>query len=107
MEDDRADEAYAILKESVNKPRDASTVFGEYVATKHRQYSAYTKNLVEHAINNILFEADMGKYDPSTLQQLTPTVVHPETTPSPQMGSIELLSFYSSVSDESLSSSTQ
>lgn len=133
MEDQRADEAYAILKNAVNNERDASTVFGEYVATKHRKYSCYTKNVIEHLINTILYDADMGKYDdpsatsqqqtklqpqrnlPSTSQQFQPdeyqphiiSAVHSEPSPSSQVdytGS-DITAYYSSFSDESYSSS--
>ena len=44
--------------------RDASDTFGEHVAAKHRQYVNYVKSYVEHAVSQVLFEADMGKYDP-------------------------------------------
>lgn len=72
VEDQRADEAYAILKNAINNKKDVSTVFGEYVSTKHRKYSCYTKNVVEHLINTILYDADMGKYDdPSAASQQT------------------------------------
>ncbi|XP_012145329.1 uncharacterized protein LOC105663054 [Megachile rotundata] len=47
----------------VENVRDESTVFGEHVAMKHRKYSSYAKSTVEHLIANILYEADMGKYD--------------------------------------------
>lgn len=131
MEDERADEAYTILKNAVNNKKDASAVFGDYIASKHRKYSSYTKNVIEHAINTILYEADMGKYnDPSaTIQQQTATelhqpqsnrplttqqfqsgeyqpdilVVHSETSSSSQMS--DIISYVSSFSDESYSSS--
>lgn len=105
MEETRADEAYAILKEAVNN-KDASTVFGEYVATKHRQYSGYTKNIIEHLINNVLFDADMGKYDhPGSSQQLT--IVQLEPTTSAQTDDNDIITYINSISKESHSSSTQ
>lgn len=66
-EDQRVDEAYNILKSTVAKRevRDASSVFGEYVAGKHHSYSDKTKCVVEHMINNILFDADMGNLEPN------------------------------------------
>lgn len=60
-----------------NKPAAQTTkstddVFGEYVASKLRGYSDYTKNFVQHKINNILFDADMGLYNqPETTLPLT------------------------------------
>lgn len=73
LEDERADEAYTILKNGVNEQKDASTVFGDYIATKHRKYSRYTQNVIEHLINTIMFEADMGKYDDPSATSLQQT----------------------------------
>lgn len=63
-EDTRISEAYNILKTTVaNKiNKDNSDIFGDYVANKHRKYDETTQNIVEHYINNILFEADIGKF---------------------------------------------
>nr|XP_014288907.1 uncharacterized protein LOC106688786 isoform X1 [Halyomorpha halys] len=69
MEDPWVDEAYKILKSGLTYEKDSSAVFGEYVASKHRQYSAFTKSTVEHLINNILYQADIGKYDKPNSQQ--------------------------------------
>lgn len=65
MEDSQMEEAYRMLQDTVSKQsaRDASTIFGEHVAMKHRSYSRHTQNIIEHLISNILFEADMGKYN--------------------------------------------
>ncbi|XP_036327425.1 uncharacterized protein LOC118740034 [Rhagoletis pomonella] len=51
--------------------RDVSDVFGEYVATKHRKYSDHVKNVIEHQIAQILFDADMGTYNPGTTTTIT------------------------------------
>lgn len=50
---------------------------------KHRTYSAYTKNIVDHSISKILHEADTGKYDdplfkPSTSSTPTPSLATPQ-----------------------------
>lgn len=42
---------------------DECSVFGQHVGNKLRNYSSRTRVYVEHAINNILFEADLGKFD--------------------------------------------
>lgn len=54
-----------MLKETISNQndRDESSVFSEHIAKKHRKYSANTKSTVEHLISNILYAADMGKYD--------------------------------------------
>jgi len=63
VEDPRVAEAYKILKVSErNEKRDDCFVFGEHVAHKLRGYDRRTCATVQHHINNILFEADMGKY---------------------------------------------
>ena len=64
VEDPRVAEAYKILKEvsERHEKRDDCFVFGEHVAHKLRGYDSRTCSIVQHHINNILFEADMGKY---------------------------------------------
>lgn len=63
-EDPRVAEAYRILKDThESKIRDKSQAFGNHIASKHREYSKRTKAYVEHYINNILFDADLGKFD--------------------------------------------
>lgn len=48
--------------------RDSCDVYSEHVAMKLRKYNERTRSIVQHLFNNILFEADMGKYsDVSTL----------------------------------------
>lgn len=65
VEDSRIEHAYSILKDSLAKKaaRDKNNVFAEYVALKLKGYSNQTRNIVEHQISNILFEADMGNFD--------------------------------------------
>lgn len=73
-EDPRIAEAYNVIKNIANKKsqqseKDESAIFGEYVATQLRKFSAQTHSLVKHKINNILFEAEMGKYDQNRSHQ--------------------------------------
>lgn len=51
-----SDEIMANLKEECS-------TFGQHIANKLLKYSSRTRAMVEHAINNIIFEADIGKYD--------------------------------------------
>lgn len=44
-------------------PQDEYAAFGNYVACKLRKFDPRTRAFVEHAVNNVLFDADMGKYD--------------------------------------------
>ncbi|KAF5272803.1 hypothetical protein FQA39_LY07830 [Lamprigera yunnana] len=73
-EDPRVAEAYRILKDTYkSKIRDKSDAFGNNIASKHCQYSKRTKAYVEHYINNILFDADMEKFEFET--SLTSTLM--------------------------------
>ncbi|KAJ8920507.1 hypothetical protein NQ315_005376 [Exocentrus adspersus] len=38
-------------------------VYGHYIVSKLRKFGPKTRAFVQHAINNVLFEADLGKYD--------------------------------------------
>jgi hypothetical protein len=53
------------MKEDVEKRNqwNASTIYGEHVASHHRAYSALTRSVVEHLIGDIVFLADMGQYE--------------------------------------------
>lgn len=65
----RSEEAYQILQKTVatQKVRDASTIYGEHVESKHRRYSAHTQSVVEHLIGDILFNADMGRFEANSM----------------------------------------
>ena len=45
------------------KERDEYDIFGEQVACKLRKLSNYSKLSAQHIINNVLLEAELGKYD--------------------------------------------
>lgn len=65
-ENQMAEEAYAVMKSLVNKQgqRDEFHVFGEHVANKIRKLPTdYAKSTAEYLINNILYEAETGKYN--------------------------------------------
>ncbi|XP_053970934.1 uncharacterized protein LOC128872351 isoform X1 [Hylaeus volcanicus] len=63
-DDGRLEKAFQILNTSLpwEQPDECDT-YGKHVANKLRSYSNRTRVRVEHAINNILFEADMGNYE--------------------------------------------
>ncbi|GBM17044.1 Elongation of very long chain fatty acids protein 7 [Araneus ventricosus] len=71
QEDPRIEEAFIILKK-VNKNMEDSSkedlldIYGHYVVSKMKKYSAQTQLVVEHEINKILYQADMGCYDGPT-----------------------------------------
>lgn len=43
--------------------QDECASFGMFVGNKLRNYSFYTRSAVQHAISDILFNADMGYYN--------------------------------------------
>ncbi|XP_063919880.1 uncharacterized protein LOC135134921 isoform X2 [Zophobas morio] len=69
--DTQLNEALQLLKDTHNRytmsqsqlPADRFNIFSPHVAAKLRTYTPRTQVYVEHAINNILFEADIGYYD--------------------------------------------
>ncbi|XP_060865751.1 uncharacterized protein LOC132941624 [Metopolophium dirhodum] len=65
--DHKIDEAFNILKRSASSFKsnssDECTTYGAHVANKIRSYPPQTRAIVQHYINNILFDADMGRYD--------------------------------------------
>lgn len=67
--DTRIDEAFAILKKSasnmeLNQPSpDECTTYGTFIGNKLRNYTPKTKSFVQYYFNNILFEADMRRFD--------------------------------------------
>jgi len=40
-----------------------SVIFGQHVATKLDTYTPKTRAYVEHSINSIIFEADIGRFE--------------------------------------------
>lgn len=50
-----------IANKKVNQERDEFTIFGEHVAVKVRKLSSdRVKNIAQHKINSLIFEAEMG-----------------------------------------------
>lgn len=93
--DDEQQEAFAIMKTIFQNKmeRDGFHIFGELVSNKLRNLKTeYARNTVEHMISNILFEANMGKYDyppqypqsrpQSSLSDFRSSVCTPITSPS-------------------------
>lgn len=57
-------EALKILKKSdLSKKKDECDTFGEYIATSLRKHDEWTQSMIKQAINNILFEQEMKKYN--------------------------------------------
>ncbi|KAK5647823.1 hypothetical protein RI129_002715 [Pyrocoelia pectoralis] len=61
-EDPRITEAYSVLSTFKQNTRDDCCVYGEHVGLKLRSYDTQTRAIVQHHLNNILFNADMGMY---------------------------------------------
>jgi hypothetical protein len=58
----RLEKAFRILEQAGDS--DESQAFGIFVGKKLRTYSPFTRSGVQHAISNILFNADRGCYEP-------------------------------------------
>lgn len=61
-----AEEAYEVMKSMVKSQenRDEYNVFGEIVACKIRKLPTdYSKSTVQHLINSILYDAELGRYN--------------------------------------------
>lgn len=65
-------EALDCLQKTSNDMNDPYLSFGKYIANELRKYDPHTLACVKNAINNTIFEADLGKY---TQQQFTPGYV--------------------------------
>ncbi|KAJ8971599.1 hypothetical protein NQ314_000614, partial [Rhamnusium bicolor] len=66
QDESKFEEAYTILKAAVAAlatTSDPADIFGQHIAGKLKQYSQKARVQVEYAINNIIYDADMGKYD--------------------------------------------
>lgn len=70
-EDPRIQEAFDFLKAPIQNPS-PSLVYAQYIANKLDTYQGQTRALVEHAIHNVFFEADMGKFNNYSSVQNTP-----------------------------------
>ncbi|CAG9762666.1 unnamed protein product [Ceutorhynchus assimilis] len=53
--------AFQILTES-SSPPDTYFTYGQHIANELRKYDQRTLVYVQQAINNVIFEADLGKY---------------------------------------------
>lgn len=60
-------EALECLQKSSTDITDPYSSFGRHIANELRKYDPHTLAYVKNAINNIIFEADIGKY---TQQQI-------------------------------------
>jgi len=108
--DPRIEEAFSILKKSasnMNSQHDECTTYGLYVGNKIRNYTPKTRALIQHYINNLLFDADMGKYDfvdPTSqwTNSMLPTVnLQTHSSPTNLSTSLHPLSSASSLIDPS------
>ncbi|KAF5275643.1 hypothetical protein FQA39_LY06755 [Lamprigera yunnana] len=65
-EDPRVQESYHILKAVANRKKDRFDVFSEYVSVRLRTLDERSSMCAEKTINDILFDAEMGKYSGSS-----------------------------------------
>lgn len=85
-EDPRISMAFQILKDTHSRVnlanRDRFTTYGEHVGNKLRRYSDKVAALVEHKINNILFNLDIAYYTREIPNVTTPIVFTSGSTSS-------------------------
>lgn len=62
---EREEEAYSILKRACQ--RDSCSTYGEHVGNELRALNPTARTMAKHLINNILFDAAMGKLDSENL----------------------------------------
>ncbi|XP_023310965.1 uncharacterized protein LOC111691820 [Anoplophora glabripennis] len=63
QEDPRVAAAYDILKNVSNTPKDECFTFGQHIATKLQKFDNRVRSIAMHLMNNIIFDAEMGKYN--------------------------------------------
>lgn len=85
INEDKPGEMY-ILKNTVAEKefqRDENEIYGEYVALTLKKLDNYSRIMAKHYINEILIEAELGKYKDSILQRSsTPTITYSAISPS-------------------------
>lgn len=57
-----------LKKSDISKKKDECDTFGEYIAMSLRKHDEWTQSMIKQAINNILFEQEMKKYNGSNGQ---------------------------------------
>lgn len=75
-------QAFDILKSSATIPTDPYFTYGQHIANELRKYDPNTLAHVKQAINNVIFEADMGKFSYGYYTQ-NYNKSTPNPTPSP------------------------
>lgn len=77
----REAERPSILERNLNrrqnfyKKKDECDSFGEYIAMSLRKHDERTRSMIKQAINNILFEQEMKKYNASSSQYVVISTV--------------------------------
>jgi len=70
-DDVRIEEALQILKKTIEEPIkeiDETDLYCNYLSSKFKKYTQRTRMLLEHDINKLLLDADLGKYEVDTTQ---------------------------------------
>ncbi|CAH0555333.1 unnamed protein product [Brassicogethes aeneus] len=57
----------------LQQPDDPTLIYTQHLANKLRQFSGRTRAMIEHNINQIIFEAEMGHYDNPHFRTQVPT----------------------------------
>lgn len=76
--------AFQVLTESTASSADPYFSYGQHIANELRKYDSRTLIYVKQAINNVIFEADLGKYSNYGYCSQNYSQSHYTSTPSPQ-----------------------
>lgn len=87
-------QAFDILKSSATIPTDPYFTYGQHIANELRKYDPNTLAQVKQAINNVIFEADMGKfsygyYTQNYNQSRRPDILITTPNPTPSPASVQ------------------
>ncbi|KAK4877463.1 hypothetical protein RN001_009969 [Aquatica leii] len=63
FEDPRISAAYDIPQNVSNTPKDECCTFSQHIVTKIQKFEGRLRSIVMNKINNIIFDAEMEKYD--------------------------------------------
>ncbi|CAK1590439.1 unnamed protein product [Parnassius mnemosyne] len=79
--DESISEAFQLLHQCAQSQQletDSYTPFRQYIATELRKYDHITLTCLKHAISQIIFEADTGRYRPENYGYYSPTSSYTE-----------------------------
>lgn len=93
-------QSHDYLQNTARYANDPYKIFGNYIASELRKYDPRTLACVKHAINNVIFKADLGNIPAKNSDQLA----HLPSQSSPSFGSSKLIMKFSPAPSDSSNS---